>query len=189
MAKDKFSTLWESPLKNAMGEPFLAVKAWSDKYYFVERGGVDSVAFLLYDPETDMVAAIKEFKPPIDEFMITAFGGSIDREYNELEDIVIDEVREEAGFVVTEDDIMSLGRVFVSTQSNQFCHLFMVMVDSTAQKAPQPVNELERMAEVVWVDPDSVLELEDWKSITIFARMSAVLSEMALEDEDLEDDE
>ena len=56
--------------------------------------------------------------------MKRAFGGSLDKAKS-LEEIVIDEVIEEAGYIIDEDDIFSLGKVFVSTQMNQFVHLFL----------------------------------------------------------------
>jgi len=162
---NKISTMWESPAKNHLGQPFIAVKSWNNSYYFSERAGTDSVAFVLYDDHTNEIGLVSEFKPPIDKFLTTAFGGSLDQEGVEPIDIVIQEVREEAGFEVTRNQIVSLGKVFVSTQSNQFCHLFLVNVNKTKQVELRPENDLEALAEVVWLN--TLKDIEDWKALTI----------------------
>jgi 8-oxo-dGTP pyrophosphatase MutT (NUDIX family) len=164
-----FTTLWESPQKNRMGEPFLSVKSWDNRYYFSERAGVDSIAFVLYDHRTNKYGLIREFKCPINEFRASAFGGSLDSDEDMLE-IVIAECREEAGFVVSFEDIRTLGKVLVSTQSNQQCYLYMVEVDTRKQVEPQPENDMEALATVEWVSQDEVNQLEDWKAITIIVK-------------------
>lgn len=169
-AEDIFTTLWESPYKNHVGEPFLTVKSWKNSYYFSERGGKDSVAFILFDRRFNQYGLVKEFKCPIDKFMITAFGGSFDQVDNNPINIVINEVREEAGFEVTEDNIRSLGKVFVSTQSNQFCYLFMVHIDKRNQLELRPENSMEALATVEWLTQNEVFQLEDWKAVTILTK-------------------
>jgi 8-oxo-dGTP pyrophosphatase MutT (NUDIX family) len=164
-----FTTLWESPQKNYLGQPFLTVKSWMNRYYFSERGGVDSVAFILYDRRINKYGLIREFKCPINEFKESAFGGSLDKDVNPIE-IVIAEAREEAGFVVTDDNIQSVGKVMVSTQSNQFCHLYIVNVDTRKQLELQPENDLEALATVEWFSQYEVSRLEDWKAITIIVK-------------------
>jgi 8-oxo-dGTP pyrophosphatase MutT (NUDIX family) len=164
-----FTTLWESPQKNRMGEPFLSVKSWDNRYYFSERAGVDSIAFVLYDHRTNKYGLIREFKCPINEFRASAFGGSLDSDEDMLE-IVIAECREEAGFVVSFEDIRTLGKVLVSTQSNQHCYLYMVEVDTRKQVEPQPENDMEALATVEWFSQDEVNQLEDWKAITIIVK-------------------
>jgi hypothetical protein len=166
-----FTTSWESKARNHMKQPFMAVKAWKNRYFFSERAGKDSIAFILYDHRTNEYCVINEFKPPIDAYFVTAFGGSFDRpEPFEPIDIVIDEVREEAGFIVTREDIKECGSVMVSTQSNQMCHLFLVNVDKRKQVEPQPENDLEALATTVWMTQDEVFLLQDWKAITIITK-------------------
>ena len=141
-------------------------------YQFAERRGVDSVAFVCYDKNTEMVLLNNEFKPPVNCFLVGAFGGSLDKESSMI-DIVIGEVREEAGFEVATEDIIDLGQVFVSTQMNQFCNLYLVYVDSKEQKERQPENAVEALAKTEWHsihNQNLYKELEDWKAITILAK-------------------
>jgi hypothetical protein len=136
-------------------------------YLFAERLGVDSVAFLCYDKKTKKFLLNKESTPPIGKFMHRAFGGSIDKSVNNYKEIVKGEAKEEGGFTVNIENIHFLNKMFVSTQMNQFCYLYLVEVDKEDQKERQPENALEAMAEPKWVDEKFILENTDWKSISI----------------------
>jgi 8-oxo-dGTP pyrophosphatase MutT (NUDIX family) len=138
-------------------------------YFFSERLGKDSIAFVCYDINTQQILLNQEYKPPIDEFVLGAFGGSIDKDQT-LFEIVKAEVKEEAGFVVELEDIKYLGDAFVSTQMNQFCHLFIVFVDKENQGEREPENAIEAMAKTKWVDKKDIKEMRDWKAITIMAK-------------------
>lgn len=168
------------------------------KYQYAERKGVDSVAFIMYCPREDRFALINEFKPPIGEYMMTAFGGSLDKDigphpYGGWEDkkieidknwmtkqnrvtgrvgIVQQEVREEAGYDVRIENVLPLGRAFVSTQMNQFCYLYVVLIDDvfTQYKGRKPENASEEKARVVWRKREQIMKGEDWKSIMILSR-------------------
>ena len=157
---------------------FLNIKQVVDKehgcagYQFAERRGVDSVAFICYDKSTEMVLLNNEFKPPVNCFLVGAFGGSLDKESSMI-DIVIGEVREEAGFEVSREDIITLDPIFVSTQMNQFCNLYLVYVDAKNQKDRQPENKCESLAKLEWRSihsQDLYKKLSDWKAITILAK-------------------
>lgn len=141
-------------------------------YLYSERKGKDSIAFILSDSITGLIGVIKEFKPPINDFLVTAFGGSLDKPDKSPLEICIEEVREEAGYEVTDKHIQYKGKVMVSTQSNQFCHLFQVDVTDLELKERQPENDLEAMAEVVWLPRWRVSELQDWKAITILRKQN-----------------
>ena len=139
-------------------------------YQFAERRGVDSIAFICYDPRKEKFLLNREFKPPISSFILGAFGGSIDKD-KKPEEIVLDEVREEAGFVVSPEDIKLVGRVFVSTQMNQWCSLYIVFVDRDKQTNREPENAVEAMAQTHWVawSEFALSKLRDWKPITIIS--------------------
>lgn len=165
--------VWESEAKNKAGDSFLTVKR-NGRYLFSQRAGIDSVAFILYDRKVDKFCAISERKPPLDErfddeeiFLTTAFGGSLDDVNATKLDIVRAEVREEAGFEVTDEQITELGGVMVSTQSNQVAYLYLVDVDMDKQLERQPETEMEAMAEMVWFDIEEAHEFKDWKLATI----------------------
>jgi 8-oxo-dGTP pyrophosphatase MutT (NUDIX family) len=130
-------------------------------YLYAERLGKDSVAFILWDSNTGKYGLINEYKPPIDKYLITAFGGSIDKQVVNLKEIVLQEVFEEAGFKVGYSDITHLSKIFVSTQMNQFCHLYLVDVSDAEFVGRQEEDE------VVWKAERDVYYLSDWKSICL----------------------
>ena len=103
--------------------------------------------------------------------MTTAFGGSNDKDAP-LIDIVVEEVKEEAGFVVTKDRITDLGKVLVSTQMNQFCYLYMVDVTGLVQ-GERDLQEGEHGSSVKWLSEKDIITGEDWKSITIIMKYKA----------------
>jgi hypothetical protein len=157
--------------------PFIKVKS-SGRFIYTERKGVDSVAFILLATNASderRIGLINEYKPPIDSFLTTAFGGSIDNEKyrDNLTQLVIDEVIEEAGFVVTGESIKSYGKVFCSTQMNQFVHLFAVEVDKTKQGDPTTTDPLEMKSSVVWMTMPEAIKTEDWKATTIITKRLA----------------
>ena len=159
-------------IKQLTNNRFLNIKEVYDPennvngYQFAERLGIDSVAFIGYSPADNEFLVNKEYKPPVSMFITGAFGGSIDKSKSPT-DIVIGEVREEAGFEVEKTDVKYLGRVFVSTQMNQFCFLFLVILDKAEQKDRQPENAIEAMATTKWVKEEDIYRMEEWKPIAI----------------------
>ena len=162
-------------VKQLTNNKFINIKEIKDPennikgYQFAERLGRDSVAFICYDTNTKKVLLNKELKPPIDSMVLGAFGGSIDKD-KILIDIVIGEVKEEAGFVVGTKDIKYLGRTLVSTQMNQYCYLYLVFVDRNKQVEREPENEIEKLAITSWHLLSEINKLEDWKPIVIIAK-------------------
>lgn len=157
---------------------FLKVKS-NGHYFYAERKGVDSVAFILIDhfcEDGKKWGLTREFKPPINDYLITAFGGSVDKTTS-LTQIVIDEVKEEAGFIVREDDVAYVGKTLCSTQMNQFAHLYAVFVDIKNLKARTTEDHIEKLSSTVWMHRDEVLRNSDWKSITIMTKYLAQLFE------------
>ena len=133
-------------------------------YYYAERLGKDSVAFILYDRESGRVGLIKEYKPPIEEYLYTAFGGSMDKEGATPFEIMKDELREEAGYELAAPTYV--GSSFVSTQMNQFCYLYFCDVTGIPQN-----KDIEENAEIVWLTIEDVVRGRDWKAITILTKM------------------
>ena len=162
-------------IKQLTNNRFLNIKEIEDLennvkgYQFAERLGVNSVAFIGYSPSDKEFLVNKEYKPPVSKFITGAFGGSIDKDKTP-EQITIDEVKEEAGFVVTEEDVKNVGKVFVSTQMNQFCYLYLVYVDKKDQQEREPENAIEAMAQTEWVSWPDLLTQDEWKAMTIFVR-------------------
>jgi 8-oxo-dGTP pyrophosphatase MutT (NUDIX family) len=145
---------------------FLNIKKTKHGYEYAERKGVHSIAFILVDKETQRVGLRLEHKPPINAWLLGAFGGSIDPKKS-LIDIVINEVREEAGYEVTASEIEYKGKYFVSTQMNQFCYLFTVCVGEFDNTEPTSTNPEEQLSSVHWMNPYDVNVIEDWKAIIL----------------------
>jgi hypothetical protein len=174
---------------------FLKIKsAETTPYFYVERKGIDSVAFILFDENRDEYFGVtNERKPPMDErfgelaFIETAFGGSNDiidysvySAMNENEivenmrEIVKIEAKEEAGYTVDSKHIQFISKEFVSTQMNQWVYLFLVDVSGLSQGKTEPQNATEAMATVVWKNTKQVQKMSDWKTKTIVFNVLAV---------------
>lgn len=154
--------------------PWLKVKK-NNNFIYSERKGVDSVAFVLIAinaSDERRIGLIHEFKDPLGRFLTSAFGGSIDDEkyHSDLRNLVKDEALEESGFDVENKSIDYHGKVMVSTQSNQFCHLFSVEVDKLLQGEKTTTNPTELAASVTWITMKDVPKLEDWKTQAIILR-------------------
>lgn len=144
-------------------------------FCFAERLGIDSIAFLLFANNLDdpkRIGVLRELKIPVNKYVVGAFGGSIDdiKYHEDINKVVIDEAIEEAGFIITEEDIEYYGKHYVSTQMNQFCHLFGVNVDKKKQvlRTTQNIRELD--STIQWIDSNELLLLEDWKALVIFMK-------------------
>lgn len=173
---------------------FIQIKS-SGGYYYAERKGMDSVAFVLYDSsKTACYGLVHELKDPLcfrfkkTMFLTTAFGGSNDgipleqyiglsikERHKHFEDLVIQEVEEESGFTVSSKHISFMGEYFVSTQMNQFCYCYLVNVtpgNGSSQGKARPQDAVEAMSSVKWLTEDQVFEEEskDWKSQVIVAK-------------------
>ena len=139
-------------------------------YQFAERRGVDSIAFICKDKRTGMYLLNKEYTPPTNEFHIRAFGGSLDKAVDKME-IVRGELKEEAGFD-GDIPIAELGPMFVSTQMNQYCYLYLALVEKEKQGQRHPENAIEAMAQPVWLTMEEVINGSDWKAISIIAKLT-----------------
>lgn len=161
--------LFESEGKTLDGKPFLTVKKARGYFVYAERGGMDSIAFVLHDRHNQKFGLINESKPPLDERMdskfklTTAFGGSIDSDKSPIE-ICKQEVLEEAGFDAGLDSIRHIGKTMVSTQMSQLCDGYLVDVTWLEQGETEDSRN-----EVVWLDRFELMENSDWKSIWIVA--------------------
>jgi hypothetical protein len=177
----KAEILYKSKGTTLAGDPFLTVKKARDYYEYSERGGRDSIAFVLYDKNTDKFLLINESKPPLDEAsgelvkLTTAFGGSLDNPDVSKEDIVQQEVLEEAGYKVHMNNIHFVGETMVSTQMSQMCYLYLVDVTNTekthkAEYETEDKNNEFNGNSVHWMSTEDVVDNQDWKSIFIMAR-------------------
>jgi len=184
---NKATVLWESKGKTPAGDPFMTIKEARGYYNYAERGGKDSIAFILYDRNTDEFGLIYESKPPLDEtlgvkaMLTTAFGGSIDMNKSK-EEIVQIEVAEEAGYEVSLENIHYVGETLVSSQMNQICFLYFVEVtdiEKTLKAEYEKNDEKQNIKDpyefsknkVEWINENELMDkINDWKSIFIFLK-------------------
>jgi len=169
----------------------MTVKRARGYYEYAERGGKDSIFFILYDKNTKKYALINESKPPMDERegklvrMTTAFGGSIDMSITHKE-ICQTEVREEAGYIVPLERIHFVGKTMVSTQMSQIAYGYLVDVtdiektelaeyekEISKEQKEKDANEFSGNS-VKWMTKEEVLDNCDWKSIFIISRMNYI---------------
>ena len=144
-------------------------------FQYAERKGVDSVAFIIFNEDTNKILLTKEYLPPVGHFLPRAFGGSLDRENANKEEIVKSEVLEEGGYDIAYDKIIPVGKSFVSSMMNQYCYLYLVLVKDENFVGRQPENAIEALAEVQEYTPNEVIELDDWKSITILSKANKII--------------
>jgi len=181
MSENKPETMYSSKGKTPDGNSFLTVKKARGYYEYSERGGINSIAFILYNSVTREFALINESKPPRDEIenkevrMTTAFGGSIDSEHTYKEICQI-EVLEESGYEVPMSNITSVGTTLVSSQMSQMCELFLVNVSGIEKTHKAEYEQPDGSADhefggnsVIWMNSDDLMKNGDWKSTYILA--------------------
>lgn len=136
-------------------------------YYFSERAGKDSVAFLLYDQSREGAnpwGVLTQWHGPLCRFSPGAYTGSLDKEALQIEEVCQEEAMEEAGYHVGLERITYLGAQTVSGQCNEECHLFVVDVTGMQPAQIQPENEFEANCEREWWTTGRVLAQADWKA-------------------------
>ena len=179
-AKIKYSSKGKTP----DGNPFMRVKQARGYYEYAERGGQDSIAFILFDNKSKKFCLINESKPAMDERngeetrMTTAFGGSIDSTHPEQQ-ICQTEVLEETGFEVSLDRVHYVGETLVSSQMSQMCVGYLVDVTGLTKtheaeyekevSKTQSQKDAEEFSgnSVHWFTYSEIMENSDWKSIFI----------------------
>lgn len=91
----------------------------------------------------------------------SSFTGCVEKGESPLE-TVIRELKEEAGYIVNQNNIINLGQVFGSKSSDTIYFLFGV--DLTESQDPGIIeieNELEKSAYNVWIDINDSFEISD----------------------------
>jgi 8-oxo-dGTP pyrophosphatase MutT (NUDIX family) len=96
-------------------------------------------------------------------------------QHGSIEEAAQQELWEEAGFRVDEDDLISLGQVWPSKSADTIAHLFAVDVTGKLQSAPSgDGSRLEANASVEWVDYDQGIEIADPLFVTAISRLQSV---------------
>ena len=171
---------YQSKGKTPAGDPFMTIKQARGYYEYAERGGKDSIFFILIDKNfkntgETKYCLINESKPPLDErfkkeaSLTTAFGGSIDMDKS-LKEICKIEVLEEAGYEVELERIKEVGKTFVSTQMSQFAYGFLVDVTGIPKTYKAEWEDEKFTDYTVWLSKEEVFKNDDWKSIYIISK-------------------
>lgn len=145
------------------------LKMGNSPFIFAERQGTDSVAFVCYDKDKNQFLLNSEPTPSVGKYLTRAFGGSLDKNITK-EEIVIEEVLEEAGYSVQKKNVKYIGRYFVSTQMNQYCHLYIVFISDSQKSKRNPQDKLEMLCKPTWLSKEDILNGDDWKSILVIQK-------------------
>ena len=185
-------TLYKSP------GGFMSMKSsdsYGSPYYYAERKGVDSIAFLLFRVGSSgglELGLVNESKPPLNHrlgevvSMTTAFGGSQDEVVEEkylkmseeekqelMRRIAIRECKEEAGYSIGADGVYSLGKLWLSSMMNQYVYLYAFDVNGLEVGERNPQNTSESLSSVIWVN--GVESISCAKALSIYTKLSLVL--------------
>ncbi len=137
-----------------------------ESYYFMERAGVDSVAFILFDANKgeECFGLINQYRGQFGVYQKGCYTGSLDKPELTIDQIVIEEVKEEAGYEVTEDNLCFIGHECCGSQSNERVHLYLVNVTGLEQKELEPESIHEENTDNLWMCETELMFCDDWKA-------------------------
>lgn len=137
-----------------------------ESYFFMERKGVDSVAFILFDAlrANDPFGLIHQYRGNFGEWQIGCFTGSLDKPELEMIEIVKEEVKEESGYDVPVERITYITTECAGSQSNERVHLYFVDVTGLPPGELAPESDQEVNTETVWNCETGVIACHDWKA-------------------------
>lgn len=94
-----------------------------------------------------------------------------------IEETALQELWEEAGYVVDADDLISLGQVRPSKSSDTTVHLFAIDVTKkTRSTPPGDGSHFESNATVEWMNYDQGIQISDPLFVIAIARLERMLS-------------
>jgi 8-oxo-dGTP pyrophosphatase MutT (NUDIX family) len=135
-------------------------------YYFSQRLGINSVAFVLYDadnPDAPYIV-LEQYHSPIRQFVKGAFTGSLDKPELDPADTLIEEVQEEAGYTVDKTHIHCIAFLPVSANTNERVHLCLVDVTGLQAHKQTPENIFEQNTNMYRLSFDQVIQQCEWKA-------------------------
>lgn len=174
-------------------------RAANSNFCYTERRGIDSVSIVLIDVNNAGLGLIRETKPPFNErereadmhFKETALGGSLfDAEHTDEEwlamsfdeqkaiatKVALQELKEEAGYTIKEENMVFCKRVVFNSMSNEYVWLFVAEVDKEkdlGERDPQTAGEAR--ASLQWLSSKESFDvLEDGKTLATLAVYSVI---------------
>lgn len=178
------SVIWKSPAFKG-GKKYLSVLEIKDpleeygSYFYVQRMGQNSVAFICYDPtrqeQDGRLLILRQWHGPLSIFVDGAFTGSLDKSDKSVLEILSEELVEEAG--VHFDSLEHLkastsykGAHPVSANTDEMVHLFLVNVSTSKKKPIQPENIFEENTRRLWTDRKYIQSKCEWRSQLILSQ-------------------
>ena len=153
-----------------------------EDFYFIERAGIDSVAFILYDnnaPDNRTVGLIDQYRGSYGEFIKGCYTGSLDKPDKSLVEIVIDEVKEEAGFEVTENRVYFISKEITGAATNERVNLYLVDVTNANKVDLSPESAFESNTENLWYSPqEALIKTTDFKAKLILLLAQGLIAEL-----------
>ena len=153
-----------------------------EDFYFIERAGIDSVAFILYDNDAEdnrTIGMINQYRGSYGEFIKGCYTGSLDKPDKSLVEIVIDEVKEEAGFEVTEDRVYFLSKEITGAATNERVNLYLVDVTYAKKVDLEPESTFEKNTENLWYSPQQAFDVAtDWKAKLILLMSQNLIGDL-----------
>lgn len=156
----KTESIYKTPAFKKKKKYLEVLRHGTDKdgwFYFVQRLGKDSVAFVLYDSDKGF-GILKSYSSPYKQFVLDAFTGSLDKPENTILQTLIEEVKEEAGYTVVKESCTPVGKYKVGTSTNEHVYSFLIDVGNMKQEKKEPENIFEQNTDILWMDYDSVLK-------------------------------
>lgn len=176
--------VWKSPAFKG-GKKYLSVLEIKDpqgeygSYFYVQRMGQNSVAFICYDPtrqEADgRLLILRQWHGPLSVFVDGAFTGSLDKEDKSVLEILSEELVEEAGIHFSSLDHLKNSTAYkgahpVSANTDEMVHLFIVNVSTATKKPIQPENIFEANTRRFWTDRKYIQSKCEWRSQLILSQ-------------------
>ena len=192
LSKQLERTAFVSP-RLKKGFPALTVKAVyspgqseDQQYYYSERAGVNSVAFVLLDKKQDdpTITFLKQWHGPLDKFTVGTYTGSLDKTGKSLFEVVAEEAWEEAGYKIdSASRIHPVGTYPVSSQTNEQVHIYVVDITGlTKDDTGAPENIFEENTEHITIPlstlshSSNLLALKEWKAFIAVSYIRHILS-------------
>lgn len=169
----KVTTLAFSEAKNRNNEPYLSIKQHENekgqKYVFSERAGKNSVAFMLYNSKTPSTpfGLRNGLQAAHGLYFRTCYTGSMDNPDKAAIDIMLEEVKEEAGYIIEPSNVLVSKTYLASTQDNEL--VFSYLVDVTDAKLYNTPNTdaFDEDAHTIWLSQAEVMDCFDAKAISL----------------------
>ena len=161
---------------------WIKVKQTPKGYFFSERKGTDSVAVLLYRQVefSNIIEVLVRMQPlpvenaqtnddaDIPKLFQCPITGGMEEGYMPLQ-IAIKECEEEAGYILNEQVVRSIGKYYVGTQTNEVVHMYIANVTSFAPRDIKGDGTyFESISKNVWMNLNMVLNA-DYSGLNIIA--------------------